>query len=55
MKANLIKNGIEVACYKQMKPELPDSIFPNNWFSTHKNDIIPGKLQAILINLFLIF
>lgn len=43
MEANLKKNGIEVATYKQMKPELPDSIFPNNWFSTHKSDIVPGK------------
>jgi hypothetical protein len=24
-----------------MKPELPDSVFPNNWFSTHRNEIIP--------------
>ena len=46
MQANLIKNGIEVACYKQMKPELPDSVFPNNWFSTHKSDIIPSKFPS---------
>ena len=24
-----------------MSDELPDSVFPNNWFSTHKNDDFP--------------
>lgn len=27
-----------------MKPELPDSIFPNNWFSTHRNEFIKEGL-----------
>ena len=29
--------------YSQQAPDLPDSIFPNNWFSTHRNADIPGK------------
>jgi hypothetical protein len=45
MAANLAKNGVQVTQYKQIKPELPDSIFPNNWFSTHRNEIIPGKFS----------
>lgn len=35
--------GIEVVTYKQQAPELPDSVFPNNWFSTHRSADIPGK------------
>ena len=44
MEANLRKAGVKVATYKQQKPTQPDAIFPNNWFSTHKNDIIPEGL-----------
>jgi hypothetical protein len=44
MQKNLKDNGIEVVNYKQMSEELPDSIFPNNWFSTHKDSNIPGGL-----------
>jgi hypothetical protein len=43
MAENLQKNGVTVSKYKQMKPDQPDAVFPNNWFSTHKNEIIPGK------------
>ena len=43
MVENLEKNGVTVSQYKQMKPDQPDAVFPNNWFSTHKSDIIPGK------------
>jgi hypothetical protein len=31
-----------------LKPELPDSIFPNNWFSSHRSEDIPGKSEAYL-------
>ena len=41
MEANLKKAGVKVATYKQQKPDQPDAVFPNNWFSTHKNDMIP--------------
>ena len=37
MVKNLRDAGIEVEVYKQMSEDLPDSIFPNNWFSTHKH------------------
>ena len=50
MAENLKKSGIKVTIYKQMKPELPDSVFPNNWFSTHKNDVIPGKSKEFWIS-----
>jgi hypothetical protein len=43
MAENLKKNGVTVSQYKQMKADQPDAVFPNNWFSTHKNEIIPGK------------
>ena len=43
MAENLKKNGVTVTQYKQQKPDQPDAVFPNNWFSTHKNEIIPGK------------
>lgn len=34
--ATLKSNGIEVLEFEDLKPSLsPDSIFPNNWFSTH--------------------
>ena len=38
---NLRKHGIKVTVFKQQKDDLPDSIFPNNWFSTHKDSNIP--------------
>lgn len=38
MASNLKRAGVTVSIYKQMAPELPDSVFPNNWFSTHRND-----------------
>ena len=37
----LRENGIEVAIAEDtLEPKTPDSIFPNNWFSTHPE----GKL-----------
>ena len=40
----IIKHGVEVVSYKQQTPDLPDSVFPNNWFSTHRNEDIPDGL-----------
>ena len=48
MAENLKKNGVTVSQYKQMKPDQPDAVFPNNWFSTHKNEIIPGKWYFLI-------
>ena len=57
--ANAIRaQGIEVVTYKQQAPELPDSVFPNNWFSTHRTADIPGKqvvIQASLDGLFVLY
>lgn len=39
---NLRKHGIKVTIYKQQKDDLPDSVFPNNWFSTHRDPNIPN-------------
>lgn len=41
MVANLKKHNIQVSVYKQKSDDLPDSVFPNNWFSTHKDENIP--------------
>ena len=41
MADNLKKEGVKVLTYKQQKPDQPDAVFPNNWFSTHKSEIIP--------------
>ncbi|MDP0489380.1 MAG: arginine deiminase-related protein [Fusobacterium sp. JB019] len=36
----LKKNGVEVNVFKDtLLPETPDSIFPNNWFSSHEDSI----------------
>ena len=42
--------GIEVVTYKQQAPELPDSVFPNNWFSTHRTADIPGNGLRLTID-----
>mmetsp|Transcript_15569 Transcript_15569/g.26293 ORF Transcript_15569/g.26293 Transcript_15569/m.26293 type:complete len:80 (-) Transcript_15569:667-906(-) len=44
MVKNLRKNGIEVIVYKQMSKDMPDSVFPNNWFSTHKHPSLTKSL-----------
>jgi hypothetical protein len=37
----LLENGIEVIVFNDTAdPAKPDAIFPNNWFSTHKNKLI---------------
>ncbi len=33
--ANLLDNGIQVHVFDDVSTETPDSVFPNNWFSTH--------------------
>ena len=40
------KNDIDVVAYQQQRPDLPDSVFPNNWFSTHRGEDIPGKMMT---------
>ena len=35
LKTSIQKSGIEVVEYKQMSDDMPDSVFPNNWISTH--------------------
>jgi hypothetical protein len=41
------KAEVEVVSYRQQTPELPDSVFPNNWFSTHRNADIPDGLFVL--------
>lgn len=41
----ILDAGVAITKYKQQTPDLPDSVFPNNWFSTHRNEDIPGKLN----------
>lgn len=36
-------NKINVEIFKQMHANAPDSIFLNNWFSTHNNELFPGN------------
>jgi len=43
----LRKNNVEIEVFKQKHLNSPDSIFPNNWFSTHKNEFFPGKMNLI--------
>ena len=33
--------------YRQQTPDLPDSVFPNNWFSTHRSEDIPDGLFVL--------
>lgn len=48
-KNNLEANDIEVEVYSQLIPELPDSLFVNNWISTHRNQDIPGKSPYLFV------
>jgi hypothetical protein len=34
----LKESGLSVHLYEQSADDLPDSVFPNNWFSTHHGD-----------------
>ena len=36
LRKKILDAGIDVVNYKQQKKDLPDSLFPNNWISTHK-------------------
>ncbi len=42
----LKEKNVEVITYPQCHDDAIDSIFPNNWFSTHKNENVP---EGILI------
>jgi hypothetical protein len=44
---NLRNKHIEVLTYKQPFLEAKDAIFPNNWFSTHRNENFPDGLLII--------
>ena len=46
-KKTLEDNDIIVKMYNQLKPELPDSVFPNNWFSTHRGEDFPKGLFVL--------
>lgn len=45
--ANLKQNQVAVEVFDQLCPEAADAIFPNNWFSTHKNKFIPEGLLIV--------
>jgi len=45
--SNLQKNDVAVDIFNQPFPEASDAIFPNNWFSTHKNKYFPEGLLII--------
>lgn len=36
----LRSHGVKVHLFEDCDQETPDSVFPNNWFSTHDNDTI---------------
>jgi len=38
------EKNINVNVFKQCHPDAADSVFPNNWFSTHKNEFIPDGI-----------
>lgn len=46
LRAKIEEAGITVTKYEQMTDDLPDSLFPNNWFSTHK---YPGNIDNRLV------
>jgi hypothetical protein len=45
--ATNLNNYCEVLVYDQLHKEAVDSVFPNNWFSTHKDDSIPEGLMIL--------
>lgn len=45
--ANLSSKGVNVSVFSQCHEDAADSIFPNNWFSTHKNEYFPDGLLII--------
>jgi len=44
---NIKEKGVAVEVFDQPCPEAADAIFPNNWFSTHKNQYFPEGLLII--------
>lgn len=44
---NLKQNRVSVEVFDQPCPEASDAVFPNNWFSTHKNIYFPEGLLII--------
>jgi hypothetical protein len=44
---NLVTKGVKVQVETQCHEAASDSIFPNNWFSTHKNEYFPDGLLII--------
>jgi len=47
LKQAIIDAGVKVELFQQMHLDAPDSCFPNNWFSTHKNDAFPSGLFVL--------
>ena len=43
----LIENKIDILEFDQIDLKAVDSIFPNNWLSTHGNNIVDGGLLII--------
>jgi len=39
----LKEKGVDILIYQQCHEKAMDSVFPNNWISTHKNENIPGN------------
>ena len=37
----LSNHGIKVHIFENKNPRIPDSVFPNNWFSTHRDRNVP--------------
>jgi hypothetical protein len=45
--STLTLNGINVLIYDQCHEKAADSVFPNNWISTHKNSAFPEGLLVV--------
>lgn len=46
-KQKLIENNIEILEFEQIDKKAVDSIFPNNWISTHNDNVVEGGLLII--------
>ena len=50
IKSALQIGGINVLEYEQMNEDVPDSIYPNNWISTHRfHDALSETTQSLLV------
>lgn len=47
LKTAIEEAGVKVELFKQQHLDAPDSCFPNNWFSTHRNNSFPGGLFVL--------